>query len=210
MPIYAEKKEGGFTIPEPGTFVARCISMIELGTIPVDFGNGEKMQKQVLITWELPTELHVFDEAKGEQPFVVSKTYNLSMNKTATLRIDLQNWRGKEYTEEEASKVDITKLIGQACQLSIIHRAGVKDSSKTYVKISAITKLMKGMTCPPQVNPSRLLCYDNFDWNVFDNLSDFVKDQVKSSEEFKKMQEPDVSHDGVSVDATNDDDNLPF
>jgi hypothetical protein len=55
-----------------------------------------------MITWELPTELEVFHEEKGEEPYVVSKTYTLSMHEKATLRRDLESWRGQGFTEKEA------------------------------------------------------------------------------------------------------------
>jgi hypothetical protein len=210
--IYAEKKESGFALPDPGTYVARCVSMIEIGTIPVDYGKGKgvEMHKKVSITFELPTELHVFDEEKGPQPFVVSKQYTLSMHKKAILRGDLESWRGQEYTEEQASKVDISKLLGQPCMLTIIQEASTKDSTKNYLKVRAIAKLMRGQTCPPQINPSKLLCYEQFDWNIFDELPDFLKNLIKSSEEFKQMQSPEMIHDSGSEENINDDNEPPF
>ena len=208
--IYAEKKDSGFTLVEPGTYVARCVAMIEIGTIPVDYGKGQKTAKKVAITWELPTETHVFDEAKGEQPFVVSKKYSLSMHAKAMLRKDLESWRGQKYTEEQAERVDITKLLGQPCMLTIIHEAGKKDISKVYSTVASVTKLMKGQVCPPQVNPTKILCYEAFDWNIYDDLSDYMKDQIKQSEEFRAMQEPNSIHDAGENDMTEGSDDPPF
>jgi hypothetical protein len=207
--IYAEKKTSDFAQVEPGTYLARCIGMIEIGTIPVDYGKGETMAKKVSITWELPTELHVFDEAKGEQPFIVSKKYTLSMHKKAILRKDLESWRGQVYTEEQAERVDVTRLIGQPCMLTIIHEAGKKDLSKIYANVASVTKLMKGQTCPPQINPSKLLCYEAFDWNVYDELSDYMKDQIKLSEEFRALQEPTKIADNGDNHMGADDENEP-
>jgi len=191
MAIYAEKKDNSnFVQVEPGTYVARCYSMIEIGTIETEFNGEKKKAHKVSITWELPTELAVFNEDKGPEPFVVSKTYTLSMHEKSTLRKDLESWRGKGYTDEETKRFDITKLIGQPCLLSVIQQPGVKDPSKTYVVISSISKLMKGQECPDQINPTRILSYDNFDWKIFENLSDYMKDKIKSSEEFQRLQEP--------------------
>lgn len=47
---------------------------------------------------ELPTELRVFSEKKGEQPLVIDKEYTLSMAEKSNLRKDLKLWRGKEFT----------------------------------------------------------------------------------------------------------------
>jgi hypothetical protein len=211
MSIIAEKPAGNdFIQVEPGTYVARCYSMIEIGTVKSEYLGKEKIQKKVNITWELPTETAIFHEGKGPEPFVVSKTYTLSMFDKANLRKDLESWRGKKYEDDEAEKVDITKLLGQPCLLSVIHQAGKKDPSKNYVFVSGISKLMKGQECPPQINPMRVLSYDNFNMEVFDSLSDYMKDQIRSSEEFKRMQEPNQLHDERPETENDELSDLPF
>jgi hypothetical protein len=211
MSIIAEKPEGGnFIQVEPGTYVARCYSMIEIGTIEVEFKGEKKKQHKVAITWELPTETAIFHEEKGPEPFVVSKKYTLSMHEKSNLRKDLESWRGKGYTDKEAEKVDITKLIGQPCLLSVIQSPRPDDPNKTYTAISSITKMMKGQECPDQINPTRILSYDEFNWEIFDSLSDYMKEQIRSSDEYKRMQEPNQ----VSTDRPENENNelsdLPF
>lgn len=209
MSIIAQKPEGGnFIQVEPGTYIARCYSMIEIGTVPVEFQGEIKKQHKVSITWELPTETAIFHEEKGPEPFVVSKKYTLSMHEKANLRKDLESWRGKGYTDEEAERVDITKLIGQPCLLAVIHKPRTDDPSKSYTAISSITKLMKGQECPDQINPTRVLSYDAFNWDTFESLSDYMKDQIRSSDEFKRMQEPE----NVRTEETSNDEisDLPF
>lgn len=191
MAIIAEKPEGGnFIQVEPGTYVARCYSMIQIGTVEIEYKGEKKKQHKVSITWELPTETAIFHEEKGPEPFVVSKKYTLSLHEKSNLRKDLESWRGKGYTEEEAKHFDITKLLGQPCLLSVIHSPRPDDPTKTYTAISSISKMMKGQECPEQFNPMRVLSYDEFNWDVFDKLSDYMKDQIRASEEFKRMQEP--------------------
>jgi hypothetical protein len=207
MAIYAEKKEGDFVQVEPGTYVARCYSMIEIGTIETEFNGEKKKAHQVNISWELPEETAVFHEEKGPEPFVVSKTYTLSMHEKSNLRKDLESWRGKGYTEEEAKRFDITKLLGKPCILNIIHEPGKKDASKNYVKVASVNKLMKGQECPAQVNQTRLLSFDEFNWEVFENLSSWLKDKIKSSEEYQLLVEPQVVQ--AQTDNNNTDD-LPF
>jgi len=209
MAIYAETTNNSdFVQVEPGTYVARCYSMIEIGTIETEYKGIKKMQHKVNITWELPTELAVFKEEKGPEPYVVSKNYTLSMYKEANLRKDLESWRGKGYTDEEAERVDVTKLIGQPCILSVIHQPRKDDASKNYVAISSISKLMKDQVCPDQINPTRLLSFDNFNWDTFNSLSDYMKDKIKSSREFQMLQEPGLTRD---VETGNDELNdMPF
>jgi hypothetical protein len=210
MAIYAEKKEGSdFQPVEPGTYVARCYSMIEIGTIETEFNGEKKKAHKVAGTWELPTELAVFKEEKGPEPYVVSKKYTLSMHEKSNLRKDLESWRGKGYTNDEVKRFDITKLLGQPCLLSVIQQPRMDDPSKTYTSISSISKLMKGQECPPQVNPTKVLSYDEFNWEVFDGLSDYMKDLIKTSEEFQRMQTPN----NIRTEETGNDENndpLPF
>lgn len=190
MGIYAEKKEGDFVQVEPGTYVARCYSMIEIGTIETEFNGEKKKVHQVNITWELPTETAIFREENGPEPFVVSKTYTLSMHEKSKLRKDLESWRGRGYTEAETKRFDITKLLGQPCLLSIIHEPSKTEPKKNYARIASISPLMKGMECPPQVNQTRLLSFEDWNENLFLVLPEWLQEKIKSSEEYKAMKEP--------------------
>jgi hypothetical protein len=66
---------------------------------------------------------------------------------------------------------------------------------------------MKGQEVAEQINPTRLLSFDKFDWNVFENLSDWLKDKIKSSEEYKLLVEPQVVN---AQPSNNETDDLPF
>lgn len=187
MSINATKPEGNFKKVEPGNYVARCYKMIEIGTVTETFEGKPKRQKKVQLTWELPTELEVFDEEKGQEPYSVSKTYTLSMHEKATLRKDLESWRGKGFTEIEAAKFDITKLLGVPCMLNIIHKPGRVDPTKTYVEISSISSVPKGLGCPNPINPSIVLSYDDWKPEVFEGLSEHLKEKIRSSEEYQQM-----------------------
>lgn len=172
---------------EAGTYAARCISMIEIGTITEQFQGEEKRMRKVRITWELPTETKVFKEENGEQPYVVSKEFTLSMHEKATLRKYLQDWRGQAFTEAEAKAFDISVLLGKPCMLSVTHKVSEKNG-KTYAEIAGVSKLMKGLECPPQINPTTELSYDNFVWDTYNNLPQYLRDKIASSEEFQRMQ----------------------
>lgn len=193
-----------------GNYLAICYSMIEIGTVD-EFVMGKQIRaKKVRIGWELPEETRVFNQDKGEQPLVISKEYTLSMHEKSNLRKDLKSWRGKDFTEEEARSFDVTKLIGKACMLNIIHKPKVSDPSSAYEQIAGITPLPKGLKAPAQVNPTFILSYDSFDQDKFDVLPDFIKDKMKSSLEYQAMKEP---HAKVLADANGIDepiDDLPF
>ena len=188
-----------------GNYIARCYQMIEIGTVNELIMGENKVLKKVRIGWELPTELKVFNEEKGEQPFVRSKEYTLSMHEKSSLRADLKSWRGKDFTEEEARAFDITKLIGKPCMINIIHKPSKSDPTKIYDNIAGITPLPKGVTMPEQINPTFVLSYDSFNQEAFEALPDFIKDKMKGSLEYAAIHQPNA----VQTQAQHEDD-LPF
>lgn len=189
MPITATSN-GTTRDPIPaGNYIARCYQMIEIGTVTEFIMGKQKTLHKVRIGWELPTELKVFDPSKGEQPLAISKEYTLSMNEKSNLRKDLKSWRGKDFTEDEAKAFDITKLLGAACMLNIIHRPS-SDGLKVYDNIAGITPLPKGMTAPKAMNKLFVLSYDEWDEVKFTSLPDFIKVKMQGSDEYKAMKNP--------------------
>jgi hypothetical protein len=184
--------------------------MIELGTIKESFQGEDKMLHKVRIGWELPTEKKVFSEERGEQPCVISKEYTLSMNEKATLRKMLASWRGKDFTEAEAKSFDITKLLGVACMLNIIEKPSAKDASVVYNEIASVSPMIKGMECPSQVNPSFVFELDNFDKIKFELLPDFIKDKIKTSEQYAKLKSPTETHISSNHASSVEEDEIPF
>jgi hypothetical protein len=190
-----------------GNYIARCYQMIQIGHVKEVILGEVKTLNKVRIGWELPTETKVFNPEKGEQPFVISEEYTLSMHEKSNLRKVLASWRGKDFSVEEAGSFDITKLLGVPCMLNIIHRPGKSDPSRMYQKIGSVSPLAKGVVCPAQINQTTVLQYDNFDHNLFASLPDFIKDKIKNSEEFIKMQSPAQA---IFSNNDSDPDDLPF
>ena len=210
MAINATNEGTNYEPIPAGNYVARCYQMIQIGTVNENIMGEIKTMNKVRISWELPTELKVFKEEKGEQPCSISKEFTLSLHEKANLRKFLAGWRGKDFTEEQAKSFDITVLVGKECMLNIIHRTS--KQGKTFAEISSISTLPKGLKCPPQINPSFILSYDNFDEEKFNSLPDFIKDKMKTSIEYKSMKNPET-HDFDVIDQQNEPneiDPLPF
>jgi hypothetical protein len=190
-----------------GNHVGRCVQMIEIGTVNYEWQGEKKTLHKVRVTWELPLETKVFHEDKGEQPYVVSKEYTLSMHEKSNLRKDLESWRGKPFTEAEAEAFDITKLLTAPCMLNIVHN--VKDGN-TYANIASITPLPKGMVCPPQVNPSFVLSYDDFDFDKYNSLPTWLKEKMETTPEFQKVKAPATMKEGIETGLLPTEEGLPF
>lgn len=210
--ITATNSGGGDYTPVPaGTYVARCYSMIHIGTVEENIMGESKWLNKVRISWELPTETKVFKEENGEQPYVISKEFTLSMNEKANLRKFLEGWRGKGFTEDEAKAFDITVLLGKPCMLSVIHKTSKKGN--IFAEISSCSALPKGLVCPDQINEMLELNYtDNWSNREYSKLPQFIKDKMSQSKEFKAMMNPEV----IDMPNTGDEhpqynaDDLPF
>src|ERR1700685_4504260 len=99
---WPDTRGGDFEQPPIGTHMARCVRVIDIGTQRGEYQGKVNIRRQCIIAWELPTELMSEGDSAGK-PFIVSRFYTASLGKKANLRADLQNWRGREFTEEELS-----------------------------------------------------------------------------------------------------------
>lgn len=207
------KVSGGSNTPRKvvpsGSHVARCYGMIEIGTVEQVYQGETKKAHKVIIDFELPLETAVFKEGEEEKPFVISKEYTLSFHEKSTLRAHLASWRGKPFTDAEAANFDITKLVGVPTMVNVIHKASV-DGTKTYANIASVSPMPKGLTCPDQVNPSRILAYSNWNQEVFMGLPDWLAEKIAGTPEYKAKfsmgSQPVANLDVVSDEG----DNLPF
>lgn len=168
--------------------------MVHIGTVEDEYQGQKRFVNKVRITWELPTEMKVFNPEKGEQPQAISREFTLSMHEKSTLRAFLTSWRGKGFSEEEAKAFDVSKLVGVPCMLSIVHEPSKADPTRVRDKISGISTVMKGVTMPPQINPSFVFELDRFDQAKFDSMPDWLKDKVRLSQEYRAIVSPEIQH----------------
>jgi hypothetical protein len=170
-------------IAPEGSYPARCYQIIDLGTTEQG-GNYPGKKRKVQFLFELPTELAVFDEAKGSQPYYVRSIYTLSMNEKALLRRDLSAWMGKKLSDAEAAKLDIFKMLGKTCMVNIAH---VTKGENTYANIISFAPLMKGYECPAPINEAFTYTPTAHDQATFAKLPEFIQDKIKESDEYIAM-----------------------
>lgn len=184
----APKPESNFEILEEGSYPARIYSVVDLGTHSESFeGNDPTDKKKIRITWELPTEMKKW-EKDGEQkeaPYSVGKEMTLSMGGRATLRkyVELMT---TTLSDEEAYNFDTDELIGMECMVSIGHK-DKKDGSGKYAFLSSVSRMPKGMKCPPQFNKSVLFNIPKagqpWDEEAFQALPKFMREKIDQSME---------------------------
>lgn len=136
MPIYASAGSGTSFTPAPaGTHQAVCVDVIDKGQQPNPFKPGTT-QAKIDIAWQIA---ETRDDGK---PYLVFKRYTLSLNEKASLRHDLESWRGRPFTPEEERRFDVETVIGANCLISVQHNT---KGDKTYANVMSVMPLLKGM-----------------------------------------------------------------
>lgn len=187
MGLTASAKGGGdWQNPPEGSFVARCIRVIDIG--------HQQDRKwgwvhRCLIYWELPTELVEFEQ-DGESktmPHIIRSRYTVSLDRRSYLYRDLKAWRGVDFTEEELHSFAVKNILDTCCMLQVTHK---EHGGNTYANVTAIMKLPKGTEVPPRVHDLVLFELDEWDQAVFDGLSDSVQDNIRASREWSERTGP--------------------
>lgn len=144
MATTASENTSDFKPVPSGTHPARCFGVIDLGT-QIPKNTSYKPSHKVLVLWELPHEVY---EVDGKTvPMTTMKRYTLSVNKKATLRKDLDSWRGRGFTDEEAKAFQVANLINAPCMLSITHTPK-DDGPGVWVNIASVSGIPRGMQVP--------------------------------------------------------------
>jgi hypothetical protein len=173
---------GDFQRPDPGTYLARCVKVIDLGTQTGEYQGSPTIRRQVVLGWELPTELIPTGDYAGE-PFMVTKFYTASLNEKATLRHDLENWRTKPFTDDELAGFDLANILGKACLITITTNENGKS------KVTGVTAPPRGTSVPKQINEpvNFSLEPDEFDPAVYQSLSDWFRETIAQSPEYAEI-----------------------
>lgn len=168
----------GFKPIDEGTYVATCIRVIDLGTQVSSFQGADKLQRKVLIAWEVPEVRVEFDDKEG--PALIMKRYTASLSDRANLRKDLEAWRGKRFTDDELKGFDLGNLLGHSCQIQVLH-----SPDGQYANIQTIMALPKGMPKPQPENPLIHFDLDDFKVGEFQMVSEKLQQTIMLSPEYK-------------------------
>lgn len=138
------KDEGAKFLPHPeGQFVGVCVDVINLGVRPETYlGKDKGLTPKCSLVF--------MTDQKNPQTgamHTISAEFTVSMGEKSGLRLLLEAWRGKSYTEEQAKAgVPVDKLVGVAALMSVEHKTSGKG--RTYAKIKTISPLPKGLPIP--------------------------------------------------------------
>lgn len=125
-----------FTPAPSGVHQAVCVDCIDKGLLEVTYAGKTKKQHKIVLAWQIDD---LRDDGKR---FLVFKRYTCSLNEKATLRKDLESWRGRAFTRDEEMGFDVETVIGANALVNVQHN---HVSDKTYANVVAVMPLAKGM-----------------------------------------------------------------
>lgn len=187
------KENGGnstFTPVPQGMHLARCYRVVDLGTQKSEYQGQVKHLPKVMLQFEV----HGNDDAgkpiltqKGE-PMSISKNFTLSLAEKATLRKDLQTWRGREFTQAELNGFELKNVLGAWAMISVIKAMG--NNGKEYTNIANINPVPSALkqSLPQGFNKVGLFEIENPDHEMFETFSDNLKLKIQGSPEWQSRQ----------------------
>jgi hypothetical protein len=212
-PMTANTSSGGdysFLIPAK-QHAARCVWLIDAGTIDDTFEGKVSKKNHVIIGFELPrlplpeTHPRAGEPAFKSQQFVNVLSKN-KLGKPSKFLDFLNRWRGQEIPESDYATFDTGKLLGAPAMLTFAHNT--KDGV-VYSNMDSICSVMQykqsladglgksineiEFAVPPQVNKS---IYFSVKWlfmdggaqhcmSVFNDLPEWIQKRIMASDEWK-------------------------
>ena len=216
MSLTARDSGGGsFTPVAPGMHLARCYRIVDMGTQKTDFQGQTKHLQKVMLQFEV----HGEDDngkplltAKGE-PMSISKNFTLSLAEKATMRKDLQAWRGREFTPEELRGFELKNVLGAWAMITASKAVG--NNGKEYTNIVSINPVpvaIKKAGMPEGFNKLAMFVISNPDMELFETFGNGLKEKITSSPEWRARSpapQPAPGSTGSGFDDMEDSD-IPF
>ena len=182
---------GGFTPVPPGMHLARCYRIIDLGTQKSEWLGTVKNLPKIMLQFEVHGEDETgapLTTSRGD-PMSISKNYTLSLGEKATLRKDLQSWRGRDFTPEELRGFELKNILGAWAMISVAKSLG--NNGKEYTNIMSVNpvpKQIKSAGLPEGLNKLSLFSIEDPDMELFETFSDGLKSKIKASPEWQSRE----------------------
>jgi len=215
MGLVAKADEGSSFIPvPPGMHLARCYRIVDLGTQESTYMGNVKQVHRVMFQFEVHSEDSKGNPlvTSGGDPMTVSKTFTVSLADKATLRKDLETWRGKPFTSEEKNGFELKNVLGQWAMITVSEN---ESNGKTYTNIANINPVpatIKKNGLPEGKNDLKLFSIDDADMELFDSFSEGLKEKIRKSPEWERLHGGPSTSSASAPNANFDDmaDDLPF
>lgn len=188
-----------------GTHIAICTMVADIGLQP-----GSAMypapKRKLILRFEIPDERVQWKDKDGkdhEGPSVIYERFTATMASKGLLRPMLEAWYGRSFTDEEAKKVDVSKVAGRPAMIVVTHN---KSGDRTYANIASVGPLPKSV--PPPTAESEVLVYHAGRDEQFEKLPKFVQEKITS--QIQLQSENDVDEARATEFADDRLDDVPF
>jgi len=211
MSLIAKDTGGGFTPVPPGSHVARCYRIIDLGTQRTEYKGDIKLQHKIMMQFEVHGENDdgsPLTTDKGE-PMSISKNYTLSLSDKATLRADLESWRGRSFTEDELRGFELKNILGVWAMITVVKSQG--NDGKSYTNIASVNPIPKTMkaSLPDGFNEVKMFTISDPDMALFSTFGEKLQAKIKSAPEWTR--DKPIQKAGLAKSGFDDmDDDIPF
>jgi hypothetical protein len=184
--------------PHPkGPVLARCIHVLDLGEMVKEWQGLTSLKPGVQFVFYTGVT-----KENGEPFLLSSKEFTNSMGDKANLRKFLEAWRGAAYTDEQVKQpIDLSKLVGKACQLTIDH--GISKKNRKYATIVSISPVLPQVAehVPKVPNPVP---------PVPDYLLERIEQYAVQAAEYREKIGLNAESEPEREMAVEEDDDLPF
>ena len=178
MNIISERPTNTRTLTPKGAHVAKCITVIDLGTGPETWKEETKIQRKINVTWALPKCLI---EVDGEQrPMTISKKYTASTDPKATMRKHIDTWLSLK--PEKIAKFDPETFLNKEALVTVTHYE--KATGETGATVSTVTSLPEGLEVP-EIDLESWTFDPSDPRKNWDKLREWQRERVSISHEYK-------------------------
>lgn len=190
--ILPQEPKGEYTPAPAGSHIATCYGVVDLGTQAFVWQGETKINPQIALFFELSNEL-----MENGKPFTIAATMTMSSHKKSKLRGFLESWRGVAFSDSDFGKFDVSQLIGIGCMLNVTQ---VEKDGKFKSKINGVMRLPKGTTASALINDRIHFTLDDFHQVTYDCLTQYWKETIAKSPEYKQLKGNNASHEEYSQD----------
>lgn len=200
MTLNAPKGKSFEPVPA-GSHVARLYQIVNIGTVTTEWQGKKSQTPKIRFTFELCNERKAFKEGDEPKPYSISREFSFWMTRKANLRQFVEGLIGTTLDEEEAATFNIEGLLGEDCLLNVVHTEA--KNGNTYADIKSASPLPKGLKAPALFNEAKLIDVNTASAEEIDELPEFLRDKIKSSEEYDKRfrqegdETPEVTKDDI-------------
>lgn len=173
-----EEKLMEFRNPDPGSYLGRCISIIDIGHQKVMYDNVERMLHKLVINFEL-----FGDDSQGKleidgKPLTVYKRYTYSNHEKATLVNDLNGWLGKV-----DFPLNFESLLGKFALVNIVQNEYQGKVYSNIKNLAQVPSMLVKSGLPQGVNETFIYDMSKHPVN-YDKIWGWQQEMIKRSSEF--------------------------